>query len=67
VRPQKFEQTKEAMRNDLQQGRLSVAQLDDMLEKNLVTKYGVSRDTARRARNAILSELNSRQIPTYDK
>lgn len=66
-RPQKFEQTKEAMRNELQQGRLTLAQLDDMLEKNLVTKYGVSRDTARRARNAVLSELNSRQIPTYDK
>jgi DNA-binding GntR family transcriptional regulator len=55
------------MRNDLQQGRLTVAQLDDMFEKNLVTKYGVSRDTARKARNAVLSELDSRQIPTNDK
>ena len=67
VRPQKREQTKNAMRNDIQQGRLTVAQLDDMLEKNLATKYGVSRDTARKARNAVLSELNSRQIPTNNK
>ena len=66
VRPQKFEQTKEAMRNDLQQGRITVAQLEDMLEKNLATKYRISRDTARKARNAVLSELNSRQIPTND-
>jgi hypothetical protein len=65
-RPQKFEQTKEAMRNELQQGRLTVAQLDDMLEKNLATNYNVSRDTARKARNAVLLELNSRQIPTND-
>jgi DNA-binding GntR family transcriptional regulator len=55
------------MRNDLQQGRITVAQLEDMLEKNLATKYGISRDTARRARNAVLSELDSRQIPTNDK
>jgi DNA-binding GntR family transcriptional regulator len=38
-----------------------------MLEKNLAMNYGVSRDTARKARNAVLSELNSRQIPTIDK
>ena len=55
------------MRNDIQQGRLTVAQLEDMLEKNLATNYGVSRDTARKARKAVLSELNSRQIPTNDK
>jgi DNA-binding GntR family transcriptional regulator len=54
------------MRNDIQQGRLTVAQLDDMPEKNLETKYRVSRDTARKARNAVLSELNSRKIPTND-
>ena len=55
-RPEKFEQTKEAMRNDLQQGQLTVAQLDNMPEKNLATKYDVSRDTARKAREAVLSE-----------
>ena len=67
-RPQKFEQTKEAMRKDIQDGRLTLEQLEDMLEKNLIARYGgVSRDTARKARNAVLSELNCRQIPTNDK
>ena len=55
------------MRNDIQHGRYTVAQLENMLEKDLEANYGVSRDTARKARNAVLSELNSRQIPTNDK
>jgi hypothetical protein len=55
------------MRNDLQQGRHTVAQLKNMLEKDLSANYGVSRDTARRARNAVLLELNPRQTPTNDK
>jgi DNA-binding GntR family transcriptional regulator len=55
------------MRNDVQGGRLSVAQLENMLEKDLEARYGVSRDTARKARVAVLSELNSQQIPTNDK
>src|SRR5262249_15565653 len=33
VRPQKFEQTKEAMRNDIQQAQITVPQLDSMREK----------------------------------
>ena len=66
-RPQKFEQARDAMMNDIQHGRCTVPQLDDMLEKDLVAKYDVSRDTARKARKAVLSELNSRQIPTNDK
>jgi hypothetical protein len=67
ARPLKFEQTRDAMRNDIQRGRHTVADLEDMLEKNLVTNYDVSRDTARKARKAVLSELDSRQIPTNDK
>jgi DNA-binding GntR family transcriptional regulator len=55
------------MRNDIQQGRHTVAELENMLEKNLAAQYGVSRDTVRKARRAVLSELNSRQIPTNDK
>lgn len=55
------------MRNDLQQGRHTVADLEHMLEKNLATNYGVSRDTGRKARNAVLSELNSQQMATNDK
>jgi hypothetical protein len=67
ARPQKFEQARDAMRNDIQHGRHTVADLENMLEKNLATNYGVSRDTARKARKAVLLELNSRQIPTNDK
>jgi DNA-binding GntR family transcriptional regulator len=55
------------MRNDIQRGQLTLANLDNMLEKNLGAKYGVSRDTARRARIAVVSEFNSRQFPTNDK
>jgi len=45
------------MRNDIQQGRLNAAALKNMLEKNLAENYVVSRDTARKARNAVLSEF----------
>jgi hypothetical protein len=57
ARPKKTEQVKGAMRNDIQQGRLTAAALKNMLEKNLAENYGVSRDTARKARNAVLSEF----------
>jgi DNA-binding GntR family transcriptional regulator len=45
------------MRNDIQQGRRTVAELKNMLEKNLSANYGVSRDTARKARRGVLSEF----------
>ena len=71
ARPKKFEQTKDALRNDIQQGRLTVPKLEEMLEKDLSTNYGVSRDTARRARNTVLSEFveifDAHQTPTNDK
>jgi hypothetical protein len=57
VRPKKFEQVRDGMRNDIQQGRLTLAGLKDMLEKDLEANYGVSRDTARKARRAVLSEF----------
>jgi hypothetical protein len=56
TRPLKFEQTKEAMRKDIQQGLLTAAYLENMREKDLEAKYRVSRDTARKARKAVLSE-----------
>ena len=56
VRPRKFEQTRDVMRADIQLKRLSMGQLAEMLEKSLSERYGVSRDTARKARNAVLSE-----------
>jgi hypothetical protein len=66
----KFNATRNAMLKDIRQGTLTAAQLERMLEKILENRYGVSRDTARKARNAALSELtvpNPRQISTIDK
>jgi hypothetical protein len=63
-RPQKFEQTCDAMGDDIQQGRCTATDLKEMLEKVLVERYGVSRDTARRARAAVLSEIGSREFST---
>jgi len=55
--PTKFQRVSSAMRGDLRQGRRTVPELKNMLEKNLASTYGVSRDTARKARNAVLSEF----------
>ena len=66
----KFNATVAAMRQDIAAGGLTRANLDGMVEKNLAERYGVSRDTARKARDAVLSEMtepNSRQVPTNDK
>ena len=52
------------MRDDLLQGRRTPAELKDMLEKNLAANFGVSRDTARKARNAVLAELGEIEFPT---
>ena len=53
-KPKKLEQVKEAMRNDVRQGRRTLAELSSMPEKDLSAEYHVSRDTARKARNAVL-------------
>ena len=42
---------------DIQLGRQTPNRLKNMLEKDLVASYGVSRDTARKARDAVLSEM----------
>ena len=69
-RPEKLERVVEAMRESIQQGRLSDADLDRMREKTLADTYGVSRDTVRKAREKILREFAEgipRQIATNDK
>ena len=58
--PKKFEQTKQAMVQDIRQGRLTAAELDTMFEREISEKYSVSRDTARKARNAVLAEFVDR-------
>src|SRR5262245_55719123 len=55
--PIKKNQVKEAMKRDIQAGTFTDASLRAMLEKTLADKYGVSRDTARKARDAVLSEI----------
>jgi hypothetical protein len=56
-KPKRLDQVKQAMREDLRRGRLRADALRDMLEKNLADRYGVSRDTARKARDAVVSEM----------
>jgi hypothetical protein len=53
----KLNQVKETMREDIRLGRETPDGLRDMLEKDLAANYGVSRDTARKARDAVLSEM----------
>ena len=66
-RPRKRNRVKAAMNEDLEQGRLTESALKNMLEKNLADKYGVSRETARKARDEVLSEMarmSETQFPT---
>ena len=57
-RPIKLEEIKQAMARDLLQG----SELKNMPEKQLAAKYGVSRDTARKARNAIVPKIVDNSI-----
>jgi hypothetical protein len=64
-RPEKLQQVKEAMKTDLRRGRYTVASLQETMEKQLAATYGVSRDTVRKARNAVVSEIA--ENPVRDK
>lgn len=54
-KPAKLNRVKEEMRRYIEEGH--IANLRDTSEKQLACNYGVSRDTARKARNAVLSEF----------
>jgi hypothetical protein len=56
--PKKLERVKATMRHDIGEGRMSVDQLRNMMGKELVAAYGVSPNTARDARKAVLAELS---------
>jgi hypothetical protein len=56
-RPERLESVKKEMKGDIQQERLTVAELQNMPEKNMALTYNASRDTVRKARNAVLSEF----------
>lgn len=66
-RPKKLEKVKQAMRDDILHGRQTVDDLRQMLEKQLADSYDVSRDTARKARTAVVSEFVENSIATNDK
>jgi hypothetical protein len=53
-RPDKREKTAAKMKHEIDKGELTRENLADMREKELEARYGVSRDTARRARNKVL-------------
>jgi hypothetical protein len=55
--PKKLELVKKAMRDDIQSGQQTIDTLRCMLEKNLAKRYRSSRDTARKARSAVLLEF----------
>ena len=57
-KPKKLEQVKQAMRRDFSQG----SELQNMQEKELAAKYGVSRDTARKARDAVVPKIVDNSI-----
>jgi hypothetical protein len=65
-RPSKRDRVIHVMRNEIAEGRLTTDELNNMLEKKLEERYGVSRDTARKAREVVLGD-NSQQTPTNDK
>jgi len=44
------------MRSEMSAQLITKEQLEEMLEKTLAEKFGVSRDTARKARNEVLRE-----------
>jgi DNA-binding GntR family transcriptional regulator len=56
-KPETLQRVVEAMRCDIKSGQYTAASLGTMLEKNLAERYGVSRDTARKARAMVLSKI----------
>jgi hypothetical protein len=66
-KPTKLVSTTERMRLEIRDGLRSVEGLRTMLEKDLGAEYHVSRDTARKARNKVLSEFVENSISTNDK
>jgi hypothetical protein len=56
---QKKETVKAKMKNDLATGQFTNESLEAEKEEALRARYGASRDTVRKARNELMSELNS--------
>jgi hypothetical protein len=56
-KPEIMNRVKEDMKRDIREGRYSPADLQAMREKKMATTYDASRDTARKALAAVLSEI----------
>jgi len=63
-RPIKLEEVKGRMRDEIKSGQCTKDELQCMLQKTLASKYDVSRDTACKARDAVLSEFADNSIST---
>ena len=60
--PIKLEATKTKMRDDLAKGSLTKMKLQKMKQVALAQFYGVSRETACNARDAVMSEFDANSI-----
>ena len=61
-KPLMLEATRRAMRGDIAASRTTEMQLREMKEEALARTYRVSRDTARKARDAVLSDFGANSI-----
>jgi hypothetical protein len=57
----------QAMEGDIKEGRHTPESLAKMREKQMEATYGASRDSCRKARKKVLSEIHFRQLATNDK
>ncbi len=62
-RPTKRNEVIAKMRLEIEEGRLTPEDLKDMIEKTLAADYNVSRETARKARAAVLGDIGGKSIP----
>ena len=53
----KFTRVKAAMHEEAKSGKMNIEKLMSVSEEALSAQYRVSRDTIRKARNAVLSEI----------
>lgn len=66
-KPTKGESVRTAMRQAIRGGILTTQALNEMTEKAMEHSFGASRDTCRKARAAVLSEMSRIDLPTNDK
>jgi hypothetical protein len=63
-KPEVSKRVEDAMTKDLQQGKITLADLSEAPKEALATQCDASRDTVRKVRNKIFFGLSTIQIPT---